>query len=100
MSGPKILSKTAEKLTITCAFCRGTGRDPFALLSELSTCQVCRGLGRVELAEPAIECAFCGGSGVHRDQRLTCIVCGGRGMVTIEKGSQPCLHCSGKGIVG
>jgi len=26
---------------ITCAFCKGKGKDPFGLLSKLADCQVC-----------------------------------------------------------
>lgn len=43
---------------IRCAFCKGAGKDPFDLLSELATCQVCAGKGKVEVVEPAIKCAF------------------------------------------
>ena len=81
-----------------CAFCGGGGRDPFGLLSPLSTCQVCWGKGSVAISEPAITCAFCGGSGVHRDQRLTCTVCGGKGMVTVEEPRDVCPNCKGRGI--
>jgi len=40
---------------IKCAFCKGTGKDPFDLLSKLSTCQVCGGKGKVEVKEPMIK---------------------------------------------
>ena len=67
---------------ITCAFCKGTGKDPFNLLSELATCQVCLGAGKVEIDEPAIKCAFCKGTGVYPcSSRVTCTVCNGKGMV-------------------
>ena len=92
-------SRTTGKSGTTCAFCRGTGKDPFELLSKLSKCQVCGGRGEVEVGQPAIECVYCGGSGVHRDQRLTCTVCGGKGMATIDKGSQTCADCNGSGRV-
>lgn len=45
-----------------------------------------------------ITCAFCGGSGVHDDQRLTCTVCGGKGMVTIRETVEKCPHCQGAGV--
>jgi len=99
MPGTKVSSRTAGGAVHTCAFCGGKGKDPFELLSKLSLCQVCRGSGKVEIAEPAVKCAFCGGTGVHRDQRLTCTVCGGKGMVTIEKGLHTCPDCHGKGVV-
>lgn len=103
---------------IKCAFCKGTGKDPFDLLSEHSACQVCKGTGKVEVAEPAIKCAFCKGTGVYpAGARITCTVCNGKGMVTVTgKGATeecpkcrgagaakdsglPCLKCGGKGVV-
>lgn len=83
---------------ITCAFCQGTGRDPFGIMSPLSSCQVCGAKGSVTVREPAIVCAFCGGSGVHDEQRLTCTVCGGKGMVTIREPVEKCPHCQGTGV--
>ena len=87
------------KIAATCAFCQGEGRDPFELLSKLSSCQVCCGRGKVAIAEPGVECAFCGGTGIHRDQRLTCVVCGGKGMVSIKEPVVTCPDCEGKGII-
>ena len=103
-------------MTIECAFCQGTGKDPFELLSPLATCQVCGGKGAVTVEEPAIRCAYCKGSGVHPyGVRITCAVCGGKGRVTVKeptvacpacKGSGrapesrlPCLNCKGRGVV-
>jgi len=106
-----------EMKTIMCAFCKGTGKDPFDLLSELATCQVCGGRAKVEVEEPAIKCVFCQGSGIYPcNARVTCTVCKGKGMVTIPKGiteqcpkckgtgtakdsGLPCLECKGKGVV-
>ena len=107
---------TAVVNQIACAFCKGTGNDPFDLLSELATCQVCGGRGKVEVIEPVIRCAFCKGSGVYHSTRLTCIVCNGKGMVTAPQSptewcpkcegtgtaidsAMPCLKCKGKGVV-
>ncbi|MEW6410765.1 MAG: hypothetical protein AB1488_11785 [Nitrospirota bacterium] len=101
---------------VICAFCRGKGKDPFNLLSELATCQVCGGTGEVEVSEPAIKCAYCLGTGVHPyGVRITCTVCNGKGMVMVRgetevcgdcKGSGrafesklPCLICKGKGVI-
>ena len=101
---------------ITCAFCKGKGKDPFDLLSELAACQVCSGTGKVKVEGPAIKCAFCRGTGVYHDTRVTCTICNGKGMVTAPKGptdqcpdcngagatrdsGMPCLKCKGKGIV-
>lgn len=83
---------------IVCAFCKGEGKDPFNLLSELSICQVCSGTGRVEVAQPRIRCACCKGTGVYpHNARVTCTVCKGKGMVQVPEGSEKCLRCRGTG---
>jgi len=94
------MSQTTSAITqIMCAFCKGSGKDPFNLLSELAACQVCDGTGKVEVEEPAIKCAFCKGTGVYHDSRITCTVCGGKGMVTAPKGlTEQCPECKGTGI--
>ena len=100
---------------IKCAFCKGTGKDPFDLLSKFSICQVCGGKGKVEVKEPMIKCVYCKGTGVYpHNGRVTCTVCNGKGYVTVKgetekcsdsKGSGvapdslPCLTCGGKGVV-
>ena len=107
---------TSAMVQITCAFCKGKGKDPFNLLSELALCQVCNGTGQVIVKEPAIKCAYCKGTGVYHDTRVTCTVCNGKGMVAAPKGETcqcldcngtgaaiasglPCLKCKGKGII-
>ncbi len=85
------------EVTTACAFCGGSGKDPFGVMSQLSTCQVCGGKGSVAVEEPAVRCAFCGGSGVHRDQRLTCTACAGRGMISIREPTETCPRCRGTG---
>jgi DnaJ-class molecular chaperone len=99
-----------------CAFCSGTGKDPFSLLSEISICQVCFGRQEVEFSEPALACVFCKGSGVYPGKRLTCTVCFGKGMVSVRNCTKaecpvcegngttvdsglPCLKCKGRGLV-
>ena len=94
----EIIRKEEDMDILKCAFCQGNGTDPFELLSKMSVCQVCGGRGEVTIHEPAIECAFCSGTGVHRDQRLTCVVCGGKGMVNIKEPVDTCPDCKGKGI--
>lgn len=94
----EVIKRNKGKAIIKCAFCHGIGSDPFDLLSPLAACQVCLGDGRVTIDEPIKECAFCQGTGVHRDQRLTCTVCGGRGAVTIPKLVETCPHCHGRGV--
>lgn len=82
-----------------CAFCRGTGKDPFDLLSEHALCEVCGGSGKATVMEPARTCAFCRGSGVFPGSRLTCTVCMGRGLVTVEEPAEACPACGGAGVV-
>jgi len=99
-----------------CAFCKGTGSDPFNLLSKLAACQVCGGAGIVQVEEPAIGCIFCRGTGVYpHNGRVTCTVCKGKGMVTVKGSTRecrtcrgtgtaahsglPCVECGGKGVV-
>lgn len=95
----EIIRGEEGKVAAKCAFCQGKGTDPFELLSKLSNCQVCLGRGDVTIPSPAIRCAFCNGTGIHRDQRLTCVVCGGKGMVSINEPVEICLDCKGKGVV-
>ena len=84
---------------ITCAFCKGKGKDPFDLLSEQSACQVCGGAGKVEVAEPAIKCVFCQATGVYPHARLTCTVCNGKGLVAVQGATEACAKCKGTGMV-
>ena len=57
--------ETGNQVTAKCAFCNGTGKDPFGLLSILATCQVCRGSGKITVTAPVVKRPFCNGSGVH-----------------------------------
>lgn len=79
-----------------CAFCGGTGKDPFGILSRLSTCCVCQGRGVVAVEASHELCAHCGGTGAVK--RLTCTVCGGRGVLPVLKGlTEACPECGGSG---
>ena len=106
--------KAGKATEIKCAFCKGTGKDPFELLSSMSICQVCLGRGKVKVTPPTTKCAFCNGTGVYLDKRITCTVCRGKGVVTVPEGAKicpecnrtgqgpdglPCLNCRGKGVV-
>lgn len=93
-----ILNSTkAMTKKIKCAFCSGTGIDPYALLSAISGCQVCEGKGQVEVTEPAILCVFCSGTGKNPlGARVPCIVCGGKG-INYCKGNAKCTQCKGTG---
>lgn len=82
-----------------CAFCRGTGKDPFGIMSYLSTCTVCSGSGVVSLPVPRIPCVHCNGSGAVKT--FTCTVCHGAGAIAAPDGpSAPCPECRGSGDDG
>lgn len=86
-----------ETAAVTCGFCEGRGRDPFGIMSHLSTCCVCGGGGAVSIRKPYVRCAFCQGSGVHPYSRLTCTACDGVGASAVAEPHQPCPHCQGTG---
>jgi|GEM_PF-4899481 len=66
------------------AFYKGTGKEPFALQVELAAGQVCGVKNKVEIAEPAIKCAFCEATGVYpRNTLVACIFCDGKGTVAV-----------------
>ena len=71
-----------SKIMVKCAFCHGTGVDPFGIMSELSNCYVCGGKGVVEIEEPVETCSHCGGSGAEPESALPCLVCKGKGPIT------------------
>ena len=83
--------------TITCAFCKGKGEDPFEIMSEKSTCQVCGGRGKVTVVEPYVPCAHCKATGISPESRNVCTVCNGRGAVSVADGKKVCLECDGSG---
>ena len=60
IGNPKAAARAAK---VTCAFCEGTGKDPFDLLSKLSQCPVCSGRGVVVVKMPAVLCVYCLGAG-------------------------------------
>ena len=96
------VARTVEdtSIKVKCAFCEGTGKDPFGCMSHLSNCQVCSGRGVVRVQPPVVECAFCEGTGIqpHSPHRLTCSACGGKGVVTAIGDSITCPTCEGSGI--
>lgn len=89
-----------KMVKVKCAFCNGTGKDPFGLLSHLSDCQVCLGKGEVEILGPVVTCNFCHGSGIqpYTTSRLHCLACGGVGVVTKITPSRKCPVCKETGI--
>lgn len=88
---------TGSYKTITCAFCKGKGKDPFEVPSKLSNCQVCIGRGIVQVVEPVEVCPYCKGKGIFFQHRMPCSVCGGKGYVTKVKGGKRCEKCQGDG---
>ncbi len=80
----------------TCRFCRGSGKDPFGVMSWLSTCCVCGGKGSIFMRLPNKACAHCSGTGAIKT--LTCTSCSGKGFVLLNKGSnRSCPDCNGSG---
>ncbi len=86
-----------QQVEVDCAFCKGTGRDPFELLSAASTCQVCSGTGKRMLVAPLLKCAYCGGTGVHPHSRMVCMTCRGAGQVSVPEATVRCPGCGGTG---
>ena len=105
------LSRTAQTRragkTITCAFCGGTGRDPYRILSKVSDCPVCKGHKSVQVETPVVACLYCKGTGRQRHTRLTCSACRGAGVITLpgspgRRRGKPgptaaCVQCDGSG---
>lgn len=93
-------SKTENStVKINCAYCQGTGKDRFGVMSALSTCPVCHGRGFHILTRPLVPCVYCGGSGVSpTGGRYYCLACGGKGVHHRPKTQQCCSECHGTGI--
>ena len=83
--------------TIKCAFCGGTGRDPYRILSRVSDCPVCKGHKTVDVETPVVACLYCKGTGRQRHTRLTCSACGGAGVITLPAPTAHCPQCDGSG---
>jgi len=94
----KTTAREGKQVEVRCAFCQGTGKDPFRLLSPLSACGVCGGKGKVLVGAPYVSCAFCGGTGIHPRSRLTCTACMGKGVIHVEEPTQTCPVCHGRGV--
>ena len=93
----QILDRREGVAEVCCAFCSGSGLDPFEILSRLSACPVCGGRLRISVREPVFSCAFCRGTGNHPHTRLTCSSCLGRGVFTMREPLGKCPDCSGRG---
>jgi DnaJ-class molecular chaperone len=93
----KLFGKEKE-VEITCTFCKGTGRDPFAIMSPLATCYVCGGKKKLRVASPNVRCSYCWGRGVSPvGARNACPACYGIGLVPARSTNQTCPRCSGTG---
>jgi DnaJ-class molecular chaperone len=83
-------------MAVPCSFCGGRGKDPFGVMSWLSTCCVCGGSGMVQVRVPYGPCAYCRGTGAIKT--FTCTVCRGSGYVTLAPGPLlTCPECRGRG---
>ena len=88
------LHPVSRHQTITCAFCRGEGTDPFGVMSDRSTCGSCGGRGVVRVPVPHVRCAYCEGTGSYKTFR--CLVCDGAGVVAAPVGpTKTCPSCEG-----
>ena len=86
-----------EMVEAKCAFCQGTGRDPFGVMSHLSTCSICGGKGIVQVTEPYVPCCTCDGTGIQPFTRLTCLACSGKGVIGVAEKTETCPVCGGAG---
>ncbi|MCK4340957.1 MAG: hypothetical protein KAY37_04460 [Phycisphaerae bacterium] len=82
---------------IDCAFCSGTGVDPFGVMSQESNCPVCNGRGKVHVQEPTVSCAYCHATGNQPGTRLTCTTCHGKGVLHLAGPTTQCPNCDGSG---
>jgi len=93
-----ILEENEGRALVRCAYCRGTGRDPFGIMSSRSTCTACGGKRSVWVQMPPVTCAYCHGSGVSPvGARNPCLACGGTGVGSIEEPTERCCFCGGTG---
>jgi hypothetical protein len=88
--------RDAAGMQVRCAFCQGTGKDPFGIMSWLSSCCVCLGRGTVTIKAPYVPCAHCKGTGAVKT--LTCTTCGGKGVLpATQEPTEICPECKGTG---
>jgi DnaJ-class molecular chaperone len=85
-----------EARILVCSFCHGTGKDPFGIMSALSSCCVCGGKGVLRIQGPHRGCPHCQGSGAVKT--FTCGVCRGTGyLVEVAGPTVACPECQGTG---
>jgi len=95
-AGKEEIKVSRPMAEVKCAYCKGTGKDSWGVMSVLAVCQVCRGKGTVKIAKPFEKCPVCQGTGVQYNKRLNCLACGGKGVLTVE-GTEVCPGCGGTG---
>lgn len=92
------LKEESSKTFIECAFCHGTGKDPFGVMSRFSTCYACLGQKGRLLPYPLKRCPYCQGTGVSPiGGRNYCLVCHGGGIVSSREPVAECPACGGNG---
>ncbi len=95
MKMPELTTKTGME-EVTCSFCKGSGKDPFGIMSWMSTCCVCGGKGVVLVRTPNTRCAHCSETGAVKT--FTCTVCMGTGLVPLpSEPTMACPECHGTG---
>ena len=92
------MATDVTEVTVQCAFCKGSGKDPFGILSYLSSCPSCWGKGTIRIRSPYVSCAFCQGTGVYPGTRLTCSLCGGTAVRLVRDPTKTCPNCLGSGV--
>jgi len=93
-----IVEESEGRALVRCAYCRGTGRDPFGIMSSLSTCTACGGKGKVWVKQPLVACAYCHEAGVSPiGAKNPCLACRGTGVGSIEEPTESCGACGGTG---
>lgn len=93
--------ESANVKKVACAFCSGSGKDPFGQLYPGSTCQVCNGRKTIPILVPYESCAYCHGRGVEFSTQNTCTACLGKGVISISKREAKgasCKFCGGTGM--
>jgi DnaJ-class molecular chaperone len=89
-------ARASDCADVPCAFCHGTGTDPFGIMSWGSQCCVCDGKGVTQVRGLQESCAHCRGSGAIKT--FTCTVCGGKGLMPLRaRDAVVCPECQGTG---
>ncbi len=94
-----VLEENEGRALVRCAYCKGTGRDPFGIMSSRSICTACGGKRSVWVQMPLVTCAYCHGSGASPiGAKNPCLACRGTGVGSIEEPTESCGSCGGMGL--